>query len=58
MSLHVHSLVAYILSIIVISKVISKDPSRLNQNSETSEHNIPGIPAQDSTTCTTLHMDL
>ena len=58
MSLHAHLLVAYILSVIVISKVVSKDPSRLNQDSETSEHNIPGVPAQGSSTCITLHMDL
>ena len=59
MSLHAHSLVAYILSISIISKVFAiKDLSRLNQDSETSEHDMPGIPAQGSTTCITLHRDL
>ena len=53
MSLHVHSLVAYVLPIIVISKVFAiEDPSKLNQNSETSEHHMPGVPAQGSTVFT------
>ena len=48
-SLQVHSLVACILSIIVITKVVTiKDPSSLNQDPKTSEHHMPGIPAQDS----------
>ena len=59
MSLHAHSLIACILSISIISKVVAiKDPSRLNQDSETSEHYMPGIPAQGSTTCITLQSDL
>ena len=41
--LHAHSLVAHIHPIIVIKEV--KDSSRLNEDSETSEHHMPWVPA-------------
>ena len=44
MMLHAHSLVAYIETFTVIFKVV-KDPSRFNEDPETSEHHMPGIPA-------------
>ena len=63
MSLQAHSLVANVLSFIIISKVATtKDISRLNQDSDTSEHHMPRVPAQDGTTymymcmCAHLHM--
>ena len=43
MSLNSNSLVA----IIVIANIV-EDSSRLNQDSYTSEHHMPGIPAQGS----------
>ena len=44
--MHTHSLVAYVLAIVIISKVVAtEDPSRLDQDSETSEHYMPGVPA-------------
>ena len=45
MSLNLHSLVA----IIVITNII-QDSSRLNQDSYTSEHHMPGIPTQGIST--------
>ena len=55
MSLCTHSLVAYILPIIINSKVgLPEDASTVNQDSETSEHHMPWVPAQDSTT----HVDI
>ena len=42
----VHSLVANVLPIVIISKVVTiKDPSRLKEDSNTSEHHMPGVPA-------------
>ena len=42
----VHSLVANVLPIVIISKVVTiKDPSRLNEDPNTSEHHMPGVPA-------------
>ena len=42
----VHSLVANVLPIVIISKVVTiKDPSRLKEDSNTSEHYMPGVPA-------------
>ena len=42
----VHSLVANVLPIVIISKVVTiKDPLKLNHDSKTSEHHIPRVPA-------------
>ena len=42
----VHSLVANVLPIVIISKVVTiKDPSRLKEDPNTSEHHMPGVPA-------------
>ena len=42
----VHSLVANVLPIVSISIVVTTDdPSRLNEDSNTSEHHMPGVPA-------------
>ena len=50
-SLHVHSLVAYVLPIIIHSKVVTTmEISSLNKDSQSSEHHMPGVPAQGSTT--------
>ena len=52
--MHKPSLVACIFStIFIISKVITiEDPSGLNQNSNASEHHMPGVPVQGSiSTC-------
>ena len=55
MSLQAHSLVANVLPFIIISKVVTiEDVSSLNQNSDTGEHHMPRVPAQDGTTCITL----
>ena len=49
MSLQAHSLVANVLPFIIISKVVTiKDSSRLNQDSKTSEHHMPGVAVQSS----------
>ena len=48
--LHAHSLVAHIYPITVCTKVV-KEPSRFNEDSETSEHHMPGVPAQGSRMC-------
>ena len=46
-----HSLIANVLPIIIISKVFPfQQPSRLNEGSDTSEHHMPGVPAQSGTT--------
>ena len=55
MPLLTHSLVAYVLPFIVCSKVVTtKDISRLRQGSDTSEHHMPGVPAQGGTLCISL----
>ena len=42
----VHSLVADVLPIVIISKVVTiKNPLKLNHDSKTSEHHIPRVPA-------------
>ena len=46
MSLHAHSLVADVIPFSIICIVVINNSSRLKQNSETSEHHIPGVPAQ------------
>ena len=52
MSLHAYSLVANVLPFNISSKVVTiKDFSRLRQDSDTHEHDIPGVPAQGATTC-------
>ena len=40
-----HSLVANVLPIVISKVVTIKDPSRLNEDSNTSEHHVPGVPA-------------
>ena len=56
---HAHSLVACILSIVIIFKVATiKNPSRLNQDSDTTEHDMPRVPAQGSSKCVSIHKDL
>ena len=56
--MHTHSLVANVLAIVIISKVVTiKDPPRLDQDSETSEHHMPGVPAHRQGS-TTTHMDM
>jgi len=47
--MHKLSLVACILStIVIIHKVVTIEDLSINQNSNASEHHMPGVPVQDS----------
>ena len=53
--LHAHSLVTCVRSIVIIKVIPIKNPSSFNQDSETTEHYMPGVPAQGSSMCAKLH---
>ena len=53
--LHAHSLVTCVRSIVIIKVIPIKNSSSLKQDSETSEHYMPGVPAQGNSICAKLH---